>query len=241
MTMYRLAVFVSGGGSNLQNLIDRIADGRLDNCQIVAVISSRADVPAVEKARAAGLSLHIVKRNDFAEQAEYDQRLIELMDEAQPDLIILAGFMVLLGAAFIERYPDRIINIHPSLLPSFGGKGVYGIRPHEAVLDYGCKISGATVHFVDTTYDTGPILLQKAIPVLPNDTPQVLQLRIREECEKQLLPQAVRLLAEGRVELSGRRARILEAGETSGARRLETAERADRGEYLAMSKEQTRT
>jgi phosphoribosylglycinamide formyltransferase 1 len=198
-------VFISGSGTTLQNLVDRIADQSLD-AQIVAVIASRPDIRGVERARTANLPLHIVEwRNCFSVE-EFSRDVFEPCRAAGAELICLGGWLCLLDIP--ADYRSRIVNIHPALLPSFGGKGMYGRRVHQAVLDHGCKVSGCTVHFVDSTYDTGPIILQRTCPVREDDTPETLAHRVFEE-EKIAYPEAIGLFAEGRLRVEGRRVRIL--------------------------------
>jgi phosphoribosylglycinamide formyltransferase 1 len=210
-SMLNIAVLVSGGGTNLQAIIDRIADGSLADVQISGVIASRPDTYAEVRAGKAGIPCRIVRRKDYPDIAAYDQAMLGALEQWPVGLIVTAGFLSLLGPAVIEAYRGRIINVHPALIPSFCGPGMYGIRPHEAALAYGVKISGATVHFVDEHYDRGPIILQKAVPVLENDTPQSLQLRIMEQAEQIILPEAIGLFAAGRLQQSGRITHILEA------------------------------
>ena len=204
MPSFKIAVLVSGGGTNLQAIIDRIGDGSLPGISIVGVIASRSGIYAEHRARTAGLPFTVVNRKAYSDLAGYDQALLGALQSWQPDLIVLAGFLSLLGPGVIAAYRNRIINIHPSLIPSFCGPGLYGIRPHEAALEYGVKVSGATVHVVDENYDQGPIILQKAVDIHPDDTPQSLQLRIMQEAEQVILPQAIALFAAGRVRISGR-------------------------------------
>ncbi|MGI6545248.1 MAG: phosphoribosylglycinamide formyltransferase [Fastidiosipilaceae bacterium] len=205
-----VAVFVSGGGTNLQCLIDRQKGGLLPNCEIVRVIASKEGTRAEERARKTGISTTVVRRRDFKTETAYDQALLDSLAGYGVDLIVLAGFLTKLGAGFVKRYPNQIINVHPSLLPAFGGAGYYGIKPHQAVLEYGCKVTGATVHLVDNNYDTGPIVLQKAIEVCADDTAETLQLRVMRECEQVILPEAVRLFTAGKIAVSGRITRIVE-------------------------------
>lgn len=207
--MFNLAVFVSGGGTNLQAILDQIADGRLQNIGIACVVASREGTYAQVRAEQAGIPCRVISRKSFDDLAAYDQAVLDYLADRSIQLIVLAGFLSLLGPALVTRYHHRIINIHPALIPAFCGPGLYGLKPHEAVLAYGAKVSGATVHFVDELYDTGPILLQKAIPVRDDDTPQSLQQRIMQEVEQELLPRAVGLIASGRVRIEGRKTYIL--------------------------------
>ena len=203
--MLDVAVFVSGGGTNLQALLDHIADGRLPGVRIAFVLCSRRGAYAEQRARAAGLPVETVVRAECATPEEYDERILSLLARYDIGLVVLAGFLSCLGPAVIDAYRDRILNVHPALLPAFGGEGMYGIRPHRAVLEAGVKVTGATVHFVDEAYDHGPIVLQKAVEVRDDDTPETLQARVMVEAEQVLLPEAVRLFAEGRLRVEGRR------------------------------------
>jgi phosphoribosylglycinamide formyltransferase 1 len=200
----RLAVFLSGTGTTLQNLIDRISDGRLA-AQIVQVISSRPDAGGVERAKRAGLPVDMVARKSFPDVASHSKYIFDLCRAKGADLVCLAGFLQLLEIP--PDFVDRILNIHPALLPAFGGKGMYGRHVHEAVLAHGAKVSGCTVHFVDQVYDHGPIVLQKTVAVRDDDTPETLAARVFvAECEA--YPEAIRLFAERRLRLDGRRVRI---------------------------------
>ena len=202
----QLAVLVSGSGTTLQNLIDHIAAGTLD-ARIALVIGSRPDLTGLERARKAGLRTAVVDRREFASCAEFSRRVFDLCSEARPDLVCLAGWLCLLQLP--QQFVGRAMNIHPALLPSFGGKGMFGRKVHESVLAHGCKVSGCTVHFVDSTYDTGPIVLQRTCPVMEVDTPEALAHRVFEE-EKIAFPQAIRLFQQGRLRIEGRRVRVLD-------------------------------
>ncbi len=195
----KIAVFVSGGGTNLQAIIDNTKDGILKDIDITLVLSSSKDAYALERAAENGIKTAVVSRKDFDSVEEWDEKVVSEVEKSGAELIVLAGYLSLLGPKIIAKYSNRIINIHPALIPSFCGAGMYGIRPHKAALAKGVKVSGATVHFVNENYDEGPILLQKAVDVLPNDTPETLQKRIMKECEWKLLPQAIRLIADGKV------------------------------------------
>ena len=195
----KIAVFVSGGGTNLQAIIDNTKDGILKDIEIVLVLSSSKDAYALERAANNGIKSAVVSRKDFDSIEKWDDAVVSEVDKSGAELIVLAGYLSLLGPKIVSKYSNRIINIHPALIPSFCGAGMYGIRPHKAALAKGVKVSGATVHFVNENYDEGPILLQKAVDVLPDDTPETLQRRIMQECEWKLLPQAIRLIADGRV------------------------------------------
>ncbi len=195
----KIAVFVSGGGTNLQAIIDNTKDGILKDIEITLVLSSSKDAYALERAANNGIRSAVVSRKDFDSIEKWDEAVLSEVDNSGAELIVLAGYLSLLGPRVISKYSNRIINIHPALIPSFCGAGMYGIRPHKAALAKGVKVSGATVHFVNENYDEGPILLQKAVDVLPDDTPESLQMRIMKECEWKILPQAIRLIADGRV------------------------------------------
>jgi formyltetrahydrofolate-dependent phosphoribosylglycinamide formyltransferase len=202
-----LAVLLSGSGTTLQNLIDRIASGEL-NARIGVVIASKPGLVGTERAAKAKLPNFVVDRRDFAGVPEFSKQIFSLCDDAGAELLCLAGWLCLLDIP--DRYTGRIMNIHPALLPAFGGKGMYGHKVHQAVIDYGCKISGCTVHFADNTYDTGPIVIQRTCPVLEDDTPDTLAHRVFEE-EKLAYPEAIRLFQEGRLTVEGRRVRIAPA------------------------------
>jgi phosphoribosylglycinamide formyltransferase-1 len=202
----KLAVLISGGGTTLANLVERIADGSL-NARISAVIASRPGIAGIPKAQAAGLGCEIVERKKFDRGEDFSRRIFEICRDAKADLICLAGWLSLLQIP--AEWHGKLMNIHPALLPSFGGPGMYGQRVHQAVIDHGCKISGCTVHFVDAAYDSGPIILQRVCPVLENDTPQSLGHRVFEE-EKIAYPHAIRLYQLGKLRIEGRRVRILD-------------------------------
>ena len=195
----RAVVMVSGGGTNLQAILDAVRDGKITNTEICGVISNRTDAYALERAKKAGIPAVCVSRKAYATRAEFETALLAAVDSLKPDLIVLAGFLVIIPAEMIRRYERRIINIHPSLIPSFCGDGFYGLHVHEQVLARGVKVTGATVHYVDEGTDTGPILIQKAVAVEPNDTPEVLQRRVMEQAEWIILPQVIDAIANGRV------------------------------------------
>lgn len=199
--MLKIAVMVSGGGTNLQAIIDAIANGTITDTQIVAVISNNADAYALERAHNAGIKAVCVSRKEIPDRAAYDDALLAAVKESGADLIVLAGFLVVIPTKMIQAYRNRIINIHPSLIPAFCGTGYYGLKVHEGVLSRGVKVTGATVHFVDEGTDTGPIILQKAVAVEEGDTPQILQRRVMEQAEWKLLPQAIQLIAHNRVQV----------------------------------------
>ncbi len=199
--MLRVLVCVSGGGTNLHAIIDAGARGELGDTGIVRVISNNPNAYALERAKNAGIDAVCVSPKEFANRADFHKALLDAINEAKPDLIVLAGFLVVVPEEVIAAYRNRIINIHPSLIPSFCGTGYYGLKVHEAALARGVKVSGATVHFVDEGTDTGPIILQKAVEVKEGDTPKVLQQRIMEEAEWKIMPEAIRLIAEGKVKI----------------------------------------
>lgn len=194
-----VVVLVSGGGTNLQALIDAQMQGRLGGGRISCVISSSPDAYALTRAEGAGIRHRVVARKEYMSREEYDTALLAVLAQEQADLIVLAGFLYVLGAQVIAAYERRIINVHPALIPAFCGDGFYGLRVHKAALDYGVKITGATVHFVNEITDGGQIILQKAVEVMPQDTPETLQKRVMEQAEWELLPQAVSLFCEGKI------------------------------------------
>ena len=198
--MKNIAVLVSGGGTNLQALIDSDIKGG----QITAVISSNPEAYALERAKKAGIPGYVVRRKDYPTNQAMTVALVEKLKSLNIDLVVLAGFMTILTEEMVKAYPNAIINVHPALIPSFCGEGFYGLHVHEAALAYGVKLSGATVHFVSEECDGGPIIAQKAVPVLPGDTPEVLQKRIMQEAEWVLLPEAVSLFCQDRLEVRGR-------------------------------------
>ncbi len=191
MKKTKIAVLVSGGGTNLQALIDSAAAGVLKSGELALVLSGNREAYALERAAKAGIPAEIVVKKECADQAEFEAKMIEKLEQYGIELIVLAGFMNILSADFTARYPERIINVHPSLIPSFCGKGFYGLRVHEAALGYGVKVTGATVHFVNEIPDGGRIIAQKAVEILPDDTPEILQKRVMEQAEWILLPRAV--------------------------------------------------
>lgn len=211
--MLKIAVLVSGGGTNLQALIDAQARGEIKNGQIACVISSNPDAYALTRAKKAEIPGETLIRKAFPSAEAYDHALLQLLDRYQTDLIVLAGFMTIIREPIVKHYSGRIINIHPALIPSFCGKGYYGLHVHEAALERGVKLTGATVHFVNEVCDGGPIILQKAVAVLPGDTPETLQRRVMEEAEWKLLPQAVSLFCEGRLSVQDNTVQILERKE----------------------------
>ena len=194
--MLRVLACVSGGGTNLQALIDRIEDGTIKGAEIVKVISNNPGVFALERAAKHGIEGCVVSPKNFDSRAEFNEALLKAVDEAKPDLIVLAGFLVVIPPKMIEKYSGKIINIHPSLIPSFCGTGYYGLKVHEAALERGVKVTGATVHYVDEGTDTGPIIMQKAVEVQEGDTAKVLQQRVMEQAEWIILPKAVQMIAD---------------------------------------------
>ena len=194
--MLNIAVLVSGGGTNLQALLDSEARGENPNGKITLVVASKPGVFALERAAKAGVEGCVVRRKDYATSEEFDAALLETLRAHKIDLVVLAGFLSVLGPSVIAAYPRRILNVHPSLIPAFCGKGMYGLKVHEAALRTGVKVTGATVHFVNEIPDGGRILLQKAVEVLPDDTPETLQRRVMEQAEWQLLPRAAELVSE---------------------------------------------
>ena len=199
--MLKVVVLVSGGGTNLQAIIDAVNVGTITNTEIVGVISNNKNAYALERAKNAGIKSVCVSPKDFASRAEFNQELLKVVDDFEADLLVLAGFLVVIPEIMIEKYRNRIINIHPSLIPAFCGTGFYGLKVHEAALEKGVKVVGATAHFVDEGTDTGAIILQKAVEVEQGDTPEVLQRRVMEQAEWKILPQAIDLIANGRVEV----------------------------------------
>lgn len=208
--MLNIGVLVSGGGTNLQAIIDNIASGNLPDCRITLVISSRPDAYALKRAENNNIPSICISRKIYSSTEEYDEALIKEFEKKRVDLIVMAGFLSIVGEKFINRFNGRIINVHPSLIPSFCGKGYYGLKPHEKALEYGVKVTGATVHFVELEPDAGPIILQKAVYIKDDDTPETLQKRVMEEAEWDILPQAIRLFSEGRLKIEGRRVKIKE-------------------------------
>ena len=206
--MLRVLVCVSGGGTNLQAIIDGIEQGKITNTQIVRVISNNKTAYALERATNAGIDSICVSPKDYADREQFNQAFLQTVEEASPDLIVLAGFLVVIPAQLIQKYENRIINIHPSLIPAFCGTGYYGLKVHEGALARGVKITGATVHFVDEGTDTGPIILQKAVNVQEQDTPELLQRRVMEEAEWVILPRAIDMIANGQVKVIEGKVRI---------------------------------
>lgn len=197
--MKNIVVLVSGGGTNLQALIDAEHRGEIPNGKITCVISSKADAYALERAKQNNIKTRTLIRKDFADIKSYSAAMVEALREEQADLVIYAGFMTILDEQVTKAFPYKMMNVHPALIPSFCGKGCYGLHVHEEVLRRGVKLTGATVHFVTEVCDGGPIILQAAVPVLENDTPEILQRRVMEECEWKLLPYAAALFCDGKI------------------------------------------
>lgn len=208
--MLKVAVLVSGGGTNLQAIIDGIENGSITNAKIDVVISNNKNAYALTRAEENGIAAQCISPKQFSDRTEFNRALLDVVDAMEPDLIVLAGFLVVIPPEMIRKYEHRIINIHPSLIPSFCGTGYYGLKVHEAALARGVKVVGATVHFVDEGTDTGPIILQKAVEVQNGDTPQILQRRVMEQAEWQILPRAIDLIANGKVSVTERIATVNE-------------------------------
>lgn len=207
--MLKLGILVSGGGSNLQAIIDKIESGYITNVEIVTVVSSKPGVYALERAQKHGINGTSISRKSFNSLDEFDEALIKHFTDFKVDLIVMAGFLSILGESFNKYFENKVINIHPSLIPAFCGKGFYGIIPHQHVIDSGVKVTGATVHFVELEADAGPIILQKAVYVKDDDTPEILQKRVMEQAEWEILPEAIKLYAENRLAVEGRRVKIV--------------------------------
>ena len=208
--MLKVVVMVSGGGTNLQAVIDGIESGSISNTEIVGVISNNKNAYALERAENHGIPAQCISPKDFADRGQFNEKLLETVERYAPDLIVLAGFLVVIPPEMTARYKDRMINIHPSLIPSFCGTGYYGLKVHEAALARGVKVVGATVHFVDEGTDTGPIILQKAVEVCQGDTAEILQRRVMEQAEWKILPRAIDLIANGKVAVKDGKAIVLD-------------------------------
>ena len=208
--MLNVVVMVSGGGTNLQAIIDAVHSGKITNTRIAGVISNNQNAYALTRAEENGIAAQCISPKQFSDRTEFNRALLDVVDAMEPDLIVLAGFLVVIPPEMIRKYEHRIINIHPSLIPSFCGTGYYGLKVHEAALARGVKVVGATVHFVDEGTDTGPIILQKAVEVQNGDTPQILQRRVMEQAEWQILPRAIDLIANGKVSVTERSATVNE-------------------------------
>lgn len=207
--MFKVAVLVSGGGTNLQAIIDAIDAGVIRDTEIALVVSNNAGAYAIERAKAKGIPAEVISPKNFGTRDDFNDALLKRVQEAGVDLVVLAGFLCAIPEKMVDAYPYRIINIHPSLIPSFCGKGFYGLHVHEKALERGVKVSGATVHFVDKGTDTGPIILQKAVSVENGDTPKILQRRIMEQAEWKILPKAIDLIAHGKVKVEDSRVTVL--------------------------------
>lgn len=208
--MLKMVVLVSGGGTNLQAIMDAIDNGKITNARIEAVISNNKNAYALTRAANKGIAAECVTRADVPDRDEYDRVLLETVQKYDPDLVVLAGCLVVIPKIMVEAFPNRIINIHPALIPSFCGTGYYGLKVHEGVLSRGVKVTGATVHFVDDGTDTGPIILQKAVEVKQGDTPEILQRRVMEQAEWIIMPEAINLIANGKVSVVDGLVRISE-------------------------------
>ena len=199
--MMKMAVFVSGGGTNLQAIMDAMDRGEITNAEIAVVISNNANAYALERAKMKGIEAICVSPKAYASRAEFNQALLETIQSYDVELVVLAGCLVVIPEIMVKAYPNKIINIHPALIPSFCGTGYYGLKVHEGVLERGVKVTGATVHFVDEGTDTGPIILQKAVEVHQGDTPEILQRRVMEEAEWKIMPKAIDLIANDKIEV----------------------------------------
>lgn len=208
--MKNIVVLVSGGGTNLQALIDAQNNGEIKNGKITCVISSNPDAYALQRAKNNSIDTAVIRRKDYAEFSDYDNALTELIKSKNADLVVLAGFMTILGGVFINAFENRIINIHPSLIPSFCGEGYYGLYVHKAALEKGVKVTGATAHFVNEVCDGGPIIIQKAVEIQNGDTPEALQKRVMEQAEWKILPQAVSLFCDDKIKVIGTKTEILD-------------------------------
>ncbi len=209
--MVRTAVLVSGNGTNLQSIINAHNFGRIKNCRLAAVISSKPDAYALERAKSAGIPTFVIDYKHFPSREGFNEAIYKKLVSLDVELVVLAGFLVVLGSPVVEAFKNRIINIHPSLVPAFCGEGLYGLRVHQAALNYGVKLSGATVHFASAVADAGPVILQHACRVHEDDTAESLQKRVLEEAEWKILPEAISLYCEGRLHVEGRIVRIREA------------------------------
>ena len=207
--MLNIAVFVSGGGTNLQALIDAQDRGEIKNGKITFVLASNENAYALERAKKAGIDTAVVSRKQYESKADYDKAVLKTLDGRGIDLIVLAGFLSILGEDLVSKYNNRIINIHPSLIPLFCGDGFYGKKVHKAVLDSGMKVTGATVHFVNEITDGGAIILQKAVPIEQGDNEDILQYRVMRQAEWEILPKAVSLFCEGRIKINGNKTEII--------------------------------
>ena len=210
----KIGVLVSGGGTNLQAIIDKVSSGYLSNVDIECVISSKKDVYALKRAENNNIDAYVVSKKEFPNPIDFDLEIIRILKKHSVELIVLAGFLSILGEDIVNEYENRIINVHPSLIPSFCGKGFYGLKVHEEALKYGVKLTGATVHFVDGKVDHGPIILQKSINILNDDTKESLQKRVMEYCEWEILTKAIKIISENKFEIINRR--VILKGESNG-------------------------
>ena len=208
--MLNVGILVSGGGSNLQAIIDKHKEGYLPMCNLSCVISSNSEAYALTRAEKYGIKTVCIPNKDYPDRKEFTSRIVETLKENSVDIVVMAGFMFILTDEFVKEYSNRIINVHPSLIPSFCGKGFYGLTPHIKALEYGVKVTGATVHFVNEGCDEGPIILQKTVEIKAEDTPETLQKRVMEEAEWIVLPKALKLISEDKVKIEGRRTVISE-------------------------------
>ncbi|MCH5320329.1 MAG: phosphoribosylglycinamide formyltransferase [Eubacterium sp.] len=207
--MMNIAVLVSGGGTNLQALIDAQSRGEIQGGKLTCVISSNPDAYALERAKNNGIQTRVIPRKDYDDIRSYTKAVRDVLIEEKADLVVYAGFMTILDEQVVEAFEGKMMNVHPALIPSFCGKGFYGLRVHQAVLDSGVKLTGATVHFVTEDCDAGPIIIQKAIEVNNDDTPETLQKRVMEQCEWKILPKAVSLFCQGRIKIVGNKTEII--------------------------------
>lgn len=205
--MLKFAVMASGGGTDFQSLIDAVAKGEIQ-AEICCLVAGKPGIYAIERAQKAGIPVEIVQKKDFAETDQFDEAVLAVLQKYRADFVVLAGYLNIIGTKTIQAYENKIINIHPALIPSFCGMGMYGRHVHEAVIRYGAKLSGATVHFVNEEADAGPIIMQKAVPVLQDDTPEMLAARVLET-EHEILPEAVAMMAEGKLSVEGRIVKIV--------------------------------
>lgn len=211
--MLKMAVLVSGGGTNLQAILDNIRDGGITNAEISVVISNNKNAYALERAKQHQIDAVCISPREFASREEFNMALLEKIQSYHVDLVVLAGCLIVIPEIMVDAYPNRIINVHPALIPAFCGTGYYGLKVHEAVLERGARVTGATVHFVDHGTDTGPIILQKAVEVRQGDTPEILQRRVMEEAEWKILPRAIDLIANGKIRVEDNHVLIVEKGQ----------------------------
>ena len=207
--MLKVAVLVSGGGTNLQAILNKLEEGYLPNVNIVTVISSSPEAYALERAEKHDIPTKVINRKEYSDIQIFSETILEYLKSLEAEIIVFAGFNYILSGKFLAEYKNKMVNVHPSLIPAFCGKGFYGLEPHKKALEYGVKVVGATIHFVTEECDGGPIILQKPVCVKEGDTPELLQKRVMEEAEWEILPEALKLLSEGRVQVEGRIARIL--------------------------------